>query len=120
MSDFNSEHNIGVWFDIPVKELDRSVQFYSEVLAMNVQKQNFNDVEFAVLEHKDGNGACLIPRGEEVTSDGGILVYFNVAGRIHDAVEKTTAQGGEIVMPVHSIGPHGFRAIVLDLSLIHI
>lgn len=114
MSDFNNEHNIGVWFDIPVKELDRSVQFYSEVLGMSVQKQTFNDVEFAVLEHKDGNGGCLIPRGEEVTSDGGILVYFNVQGRIQDALAKTTANGGEIVLPVHPIGPHGFRAIVLD------
>lgn len=114
MSDFNSEHNVGVWFDIPVKNLDRSVQFYSEVLEMNVLKQSFNEVDFAVLQQEDGNGGCLVPRGEEVSSNGGILVYFNVQGRIQDAVAKTTANGGEIVLPVHSIGPHGFRAIVLD------
>ena len=114
MSDFNSEHNIGVWFDIPVKDLDRSVRFYTEVLGIHVQKQAFEDVNFAVLEHKDGNGGCLVPRGDEVTSTGGILVYFNVHGRIQDAVAKTTANGGEIVLPVHPIGPHGFRAIVLD------
>lgn len=114
MSDFNSEHNIGVWFDIPVKDLDRSVKFYSEVLGINVQKQSFEDVNFAVLEHKEGNGGCLVPRGDEVATNGGILVYFNVHGRIQDAVAKTTSHGGEIVLPVHAIGPHGFRAIVLD------
>ena len=104
MSDFNSEHNIGVWFDIPVEDLDRSVKFYTEVLGIHVQKQSFDDVNFAVLEHKDGNGGCLVPRGDEVVSNGGILVYFNVHGRIQDAVAKTTAHGGEIVLPVHPIG----------------
>ena len=114
MSDYNTEHNIGVWFDVPVKELDRSVTFYREVLGIKVEKQSFNDVEFAVLHREDGNGGCLVPRAEEVTADAGILVYFNVHGRIQDAVAKTSAHGGEIVLPIHSIGPHGFRAIVLD------
>jgi len=114
MTEFNTQRNLGVWFDIPVKDLDRANTFYREVLGIKVEKQQFNDVEFSVLEHQEGNGGCLIPRGDEVTSDGGILVYFNVHGRIKDAVEKTTANGGEIVLPIHSIGPHGFRAIVLD------
>ena len=34
--------------------------------------------------------------------------------RIRDAATKTVEHGGEIVQDVHSIGPHGFRAIVLD------
>lgn len=114
MNEFNRENNLGVWFDIPVKDLDRATAFYAEILSIQVSKQNFNEVEFSVLEHKDGNGGCLVPRAEEVSSDGGILVYFNVHGRLHDAVDKALTKGGQIVLPIHPIGPHGFRAIILD------
>ena len=114
MSEFNREKNLGVWFDIPVEDLDRANKFYAETLDINVSKTNFNDVEFSVLEHKDGNGGCLVPRAEEITSTSGILVYFNVHGRIHDATDKAVANGGKIVLPIHPIGPHGFRSIILD------
>ncbi|MBT5925748.1 MAG: VOC family protein [Verrucomicrobia bacterium] len=114
MNEFNRENNLGVWFDVPVKDLDRATTFYAEILSIQVSKQNFNDVEFSVLEHKDGNGGCLVPRTEEVTSESGILVYFNVHGRLHDAVDKTLTHGGKIVLPIHPIGPHGFRSIILD------
>jgi predicted enzyme related to lactoylglutathione lyase len=29
-------------------------------------------------------------------------------------VKQTTEQGGKVVQEIHSIGPHGFRAIILD------
>lgn len=114
MSEFNREKNLGVWFDIPVADLDRASTFYAQTLGIQVSKQNFNDVEFSVLEHDKGNGGCLIPRAEEVAPESGILVYFNVHGRLHDSVDKAQAHGGKIVLPIHPIGPHGFRAIILD------
>ncbi len=114
MSNFNRENNLGVWFDIPVSDLDRANAFYSKTLNIQVFKENFNDVEFCVLEHDQGNGGCLVPRAEEITSESGILVYFNVHGRIKDAVNQAEKHGGKIVLPIHSIGPHGFRAILLD------
>ena len=50
----------------------------------------------------------------EVTGTAGVLVYMNVNGRIRDAVSRVEALGGKVVEPMHAIGPHGFRAIVLD------
>lgn len=114
MSDFNSQNNRAVWFDIPVAELGRAATFYEAVLAIPIHREKFGDVEFAILDHKDGNGGCLVPKAEEISSSGGILLYLNVDGRIHDAVSKVEPNGGEILEPVHSIGPHGFRTIVQD------
>jgi predicted enzyme related to lactoylglutathione lyase len=114
MADFNAENNRAVWFDIPVVDLDRSITFYSAVLAIDVGKAEFEDCTFAVLEHKDGNGGCLVPKPTEVTHDKGILLYLNVDGRIRDAVGKTTANGGEVIQETHAIGPHGFRALIKD------
>lgn len=114
MSDFNSEKNRAVWFDVPVADLDRAVKFYSAVLGIAVHKESFQNFTFAVLDHHDGNGGCLVIKPDEIASNGGILVYFNVNGRIRDAVTKVEQSGGSVIQPAHSIGPHGFRAVVKD------
>ncbi len=113
MSNFNSQHNRAVWFDIPVAELDRAAAFYAAVLAVRVEKEEFDGFSFCLIEHKDGNGGCLVKSPDEVSAVG-VMLYLNVNGRIRDAVAKVRTHGGGVVEDVHSIGPHGFRAIVLD------
>ena len=114
MTDFNSQHNRAVWFDIPVADLDRARSFYAAVLGVAEHKEKFDTTEFCVLDHRDGNGGCLILEPGAITSSGGILVYMNVDGRIRDAVAQVERHGGKVMQAVHTIGPHGCRAIVLD------
>jgi len=113
MSDFNSTHNRAVWMDIPVADLDRAATFYRAVLKLKIEKVDFQGTVFCVLDHDQGNGGCLIANAREV-SPVGILVYMNVEGRIRDAVAQVEKLGGKVLEPTHPIGPHGFRAIVLD------
>lgn len=114
MSDFNSKNNRVVWVDVPVADLGRAMKFYQAVLANNVSKVEMPGMEFAVLDHQDGNGGCLVPGAEQISSTGGVLVYFNADGRIQAAVAEVEKHGGKILEPVHSIGPHGYRALLLD------
>lgn len=114
MSNFNAEKNRVVWVDVPVADLDRAASFYAAVLSNTVTKQAFNGVHFCVLDHEDGNGGCLVLHPDHIATHSGILVYFNVEGRIRDAVVKAEANGGMVMESVHSMGPHGFRALVLD------
>ncbi|WP_254506792.1 VOC family protein [Anatilimnocola floriformis] len=114
MSDFNSQNNRIVWVDIPVKDLDRSIAFYKAVLANDVSKVELPGMSFAVLDHKDGNGGCLVPNENQVSSTGGVLVYLNATGRIRAAAAEVEKNGGKLLEPVTSIGPHGFRAVFLD------
>jgi predicted enzyme related to lactoylglutathione lyase len=113
MSDFNSKCNRAVWFDIPVADLERAVRFYAAVLAVRVDKEAFGDSSIGVIEHQDGNGGCLVPGQEEIAA-GGVLIYLNVDGRIRDAVQQVVPQGGTVIKPIHALGPHGFRAVILD------
>ena len=112
MADMNAM-NRAVWFDVPVADLARATRFYAAVLGINVHPAKFEELDFAVLEHDQGNGGCLIPDPGAV-SRGGILVYFNVDGRIREAVQEVERNGGQVLKDTHPIGPHGFRAIVLD------
>ncbi|APV50075.1 glyoxalase [Betaproteobacteria bacterium GR16-43] len=113
MSELNAKHNRTVWVDIPVADLDRAAKFYNAVLALPIHKVAANGVNFCVLDHGEGNGGCLIASKDAVTSKG-ILVYMNVNGRIRDAVAKAVANGGKVLEDTVAIGPHGFRAVVLD------
>jgi uncharacterized protein len=113
MGDFNSQNNRAVWFDIPVADLDRAANFYRAVLGVGVDKETYGDFSFCVIEHKDGNGGCLVPNKEEIAC-GGVLLYLNANGRIRDAVSKVVPSGGSVIQDTHPIGPHGFRAVVLD------
>jgi predicted enzyme related to lactoylglutathione lyase len=114
VSDYSAQHNRVVWLDIPVKDLERACGFYRAVLAIQVHKDAFEGGEFAVLEHKEGNGGCLVPDPDKVTGEAGPLVYLNVEGRIRDAVAQVAAHGGQVTAPIHAIGPHGHRALILD------
>jgi uncharacterized protein len=113
MTDFNSANNRAVWFDIPVADLDRAAAFYRAVLGVEVKKESFGNMSFCVIEHRDGNGGCLVLNKEEIAA-GGVLIYLNVDGRIRDAISKVVPNGGSVVQDTHPIGPHGFRAVVLD------
>ncbi|WP_417706761.1 VOC family protein [Rheinheimera aquimaris] len=113
MSDLNTLHNRAVWFDIPVAELKRAADFYSAVLAVKVDIFSEAGFSFAVIEHSDGNGGCLVPNPADI-SNKGVMLYLNVNGRIQDAVAKVNLHGGKVLQAVHAIGPHGFRAVVID------
>ncbi len=105
-----------VWADIPVTDLDRAIAFYSAVLGAPVEKQNGPGFLFAVLPHAEGeSGGCLVPPGDgNAPSRTGPLCYLNAEGRLPEAVAAAVAHGGEVLEPVHPLGPHGFRAVVLD------
>lgn len=115
MGTLNTQHNRACWFDIPVADLDRAITFYSAVLGVGVSKESIEGMDdFGLIEHDEGNGGCIVVRPEEVSADKGMLLYFNVDGRIRDAAAKTEECGGKIVESIHSLGSHGFRALILD------
>ena len=113
MSNPSTLHNRAVWMDIPVADLDRAGRFYGAVLGIAIHPVEMQGFKFSVLDHDQGNGGCLVQKPGDVTQ-AGILVYFNTDGRIRDAVSKVAAHGGKVLEDVHSIGEHGFRAVVLD------
>jgi predicted enzyme related to lactoylglutathione lyase len=104
-----------VWVDIPVLKLDRAIRFYSAVMAAQVEKVDYPGMTIGLFPHKDGEASgCLYVSDTVKPSADGPLVYLNVHGRIDEAIEAVEPSGGKIVQAKESIGPFGFRAIILD------
>ena len=104
-----------VWVDIPVKDLDRAIKFYSAVLGAPVKKEQLPEMAIGILPHQDGEvGGCLFKSDTDEPSTKGPLLYLNANGRLDQAIGTVEANGGKIVQPKHQIGPYGSRAIILD------
>lgn len=104
-----------VWFDIPTIDLDRAVAFYSKVLNCEIGIDEYPGGRLAVLPHSGNDVAgCLYQSDVHKPSADGMLLYFNCNDRLCEAVEAAAAAGGQVLQPKHQIGPHGYRAIVLD------
>ncbi len=104
-----------VWVDIPVVDLERASRFYSAVLGSPVTKQEFQGSAFGLLPgyNTDVSG-CLFTKLGEKPSDHGPLLYLNAQGRLDEAIAAVEPNGGKVLSPREPIGPHGFRAIILD------
>ena len=110
-----SKGNTLCWTDIPVKNLDRAIQFYSAVLGQPVTKETGPGFEFGLLPHPDANASgCLCETEDNRPSEHGPLVYLSVEGRLDQAIQAAQGSGGQIIKVKHQIGPHGFRAVVRD------
>jgi uncharacterized protein len=108
------------WADIPVTNLDRAIKFYSATLGQEVPKMTEGGVEYGLLPHEEQNAAGCLCAGsdsagiENKPSQNGPLVYLSVEGRLDDAIKAVSANGGKVLQDKHQIGPHGFRAIIVD------
>lgn len=108
------------WTDIPVDNLDRAIKFYSAVLGNEVRKMSEGGFEYGLLPHGEQNAsACLCVGGDSAgmknkPSQSGPLIYLSVDGCLEDAVKAAKSNGGKVLQERYQIGPHGFRAVIVD------
>jgi predicted enzyme related to lactoylglutathione lyase len=107
-----------VWVDIPVVDLDRAIAFYSAVTGAKVEKTGGPGFTFGLFPHGDNDVAgCLYvpdPSDGNKPSTQGPMLYLNATGRLDAAIAAAQQAGGKVLQGRHQIGPHGWRAIVVD------
>jgi hypothetical protein len=103
------------WFDVPVTDLDRAIRFYSAVLGSPVTKEKAGSIPIGMLPTPDGQKmGCLVSGNEAKPSLNGVMIWFDVDGRLEESVTAVTANGGKILGDIHAIGDYGYRAEVQD------
>lgn len=104
-----------VWFDIPVTDLDRAMRFYSAVLGSPVKKETTGSIPIGMLPAPNGKQmGCLVTGNQSRPSMDGVMIWFDVEGRLKAAVAAVAPNGGKILGDIHDIGGFGFRAEVRD------
>ena len=106
--------NMVVWFDIPVKNLKRAVEFYRTVLDVELQTME-QPVPMAMFPFGPGVASGALVESREISpSKQGTAVYLNGGKDLSGPLGRVEAAGGKILQKKTAIGEHGFIAYFED------
>lgn len=114
--DMKKQSNPVVYFEIPVTDMDRAVQFYSTVFNFEFRKDIIDHNEMALFPFRDEAGGIsgALAKGEIYKPTiNGTLIYFTTED-IDKTLKSAVENGGEMLYPKTSNGELGFVAEFKD------
>lgn len=108
--------NIGVWFDIPVTDLDRAKKFYSSVFGVGFMDLDHSKSKVAMFPYEQGvvSGTLVESPDCKPSSTEGATIYLNGGNDLNVTLAKVEKAGGEILKEKTSIKEYGFIAYFKD------
>jgi predicted enzyme related to lactoylglutathione lyase len=100
-------YNPVVYFEIPVKDMDRAIKFYKEIIDHNEMAL------FPFSDESKGISGALAKGEIYKPTQNGVVIYFRTTD-IDKTLELVVTSGGEILYPKTSNGDLGFVAEFKD------
>lgn len=110
-------YNAVNWFEIPSRDFDRAVAFYSAVLGKPLRKEIFNGTPNGIFPYEgDGIGGAVIHAEHSQPSMSAAIVYLNTGTEagLDAALSRVVDAGGTVLLPKIPIGEPGFIALIGD------
>lgn len=103
-------------FEIPATDISRAINFYKEILGVEIEKLEFPGMEMGLFPYQDQMVTGVIMKGEGYEpSASGVTIYLNGGDNLQTILDKVENNGGKIII---SKTPHadeiGFFAIFHD------
>lgn len=103
-------------FEIPATDISRAINFYKEILGVEIEKLEFPGMEMGLFPYQDQMVTGVIMKGEGYEpSASGVTIYLNGGDNLQTILDKIEGNGGKIIIPKT---PHadesGFFAIFHD------
>ena len=104
------------WFELYVNDFNRAKKFYETTLKTTLAENEMEGCHMGIFpfDEKNGIGGAITKMGGMPPGAGGTIVYLNVEGDLDGVLQRTTANGGEVIKSRLAIGPHGFIGIIKD------
>jgi uncharacterized protein len=111
------KHNMVVWFEIPVSDMERAKKFYETVFKIDINIVDFGGLLMGWFPDRgEVNGArgTLIMQESYIPSQEGTLVYFG-CDDVQNELDRVKKAGGKIYQPKTEISPeHGCMGVFID------
>jgi predicted enzyme related to lactoylglutathione lyase len=107
------------WFEIPVSDMDRAIDFYQKVFDCMLDKQDLGDFQmasFPLEKSKGGAGGSLVFHKDfyKTSNLAGTLIYFS-SQDCEVELNRVKEAGGEVQIPKRMIAPDiGFMGVFQD------
>ncbi len=103
------------WFEIPVSDYERAINFYESVFDTRLQRESMDEVNYAIFPAEEPAVAgALIKADFQQPGEQGSLVYLNAEGVMDDVIERAQALGAKVYIPKTYIGDPGYIAHISD------
>jgi len=103
-------------FEIPASDISRAVNFYQEILGINIEKMEFPKMEMGIFPYEGQRvtGVIMKAAGYKPSANG-VTIYLNGGTNLQIILDKVEKNGGEIIVPksLHA-DESGYYAIFLD------
>ncbi|MDP6685174.1 MAG: VOC family protein [Candidatus Marinimicrobia bacterium] len=105
-----------VWFEIPVRNLEKSIEFYESVLKLKLEPMSVGNEKMGVFPFKTLRGA-LIEEQNVTPSQSSTIVYFDGGSDLNFYLERAEQFGGKILQHKTKIPDEkGYYGIFSDLD----
>lgn len=114
-NDKNMNNLISI-FEIPATDISRAINFYKEILGVEIEKLEFPGMEMGLFPYQDQMVTGVIMKGEGYEpSTKGVTIYLNGGDNLQTILDKVEVNGGKIIIPkTQHADESGFFAIFHD------
>ncbi|GBF22532.1 glyoxalase-like domain protein [Arenibacter sp. NBRC 103722] len=103
-------------FEIPATDISRAINFYKEILGVEIERLEFPGMEMGLFPYQDQMVTGVIMKGEGYEpSAKGVTIYLNGGDNLQTILDKVEGNGGKIIVPksLHA-DESGYYALFLD------
>ncbi len=94
--------NVVGWFEIPVSNMERAINFYETVLGFNLEQHKFGGFDMAWFPDADkpgSPGSLVHDEKFYKPSRDGVLIYFSSpSGDLKVELDKVESAGGKVLI----------------------
>ena len=115
------KRNVVGWFEIPVSDMDRAIDFYQSVFGFTIARNTMGVLDMGWFPWVDGDGpgasgSLVCHPDHYVPSKEGTLIYFSsISGDLSDELGRVESAGGTIIQPKTMISEDvGYMAVFTD------
>ncbi len=103
------------WFEIPVHDMERAVEFYNLVFSVELEVNLSGEHAMAFFPTAEGAvGGALVKGPGSIPSGTGTLAYLNAGSDLPAVLALVEQAGGRVVMGETTLGDAGHFALFLD------
>ncbi|GBF49309.1 glyoxalase-like domain protein [Leptospira ryugenii] len=105
-------------FEIPSKQIDKSIQFYENIFGIKLLNVEFEGMKMAIFPTEDQQvtGVIIEAEGYEPSANG-VTIYLNAGKNLERTLDLIPKNGGKILIPkTPHADQNGFFAIFLDID----
>lgn len=89
-------------FEIPATDISRAINFYKEILGVEIEKLDFPEMEMEMglfpYQHQMVTGVIMKGEGYEPSASG-VTIYLNGGDNLQIILDKVERNGGKIIIP---------------------